>query len=183
LACDLPPRQCFEWHILPKLEEVKPSGDGKGVRALCPAHDDHEQSFGIALADSARKRVVYNCFACKNNVRVRLALHRKYGIDLGCLPLSSAEKEDLLDRLHRIATADTKDHGVVRLSVVAALEGYEELPHGGELDQLSGLAHVHRATGHRARASTANPCSYTRANERVKPASSEAVSEPPEAVA
>lgn len=180
MACDLPPRQCLEWHILPRLEEAKPSADGNGYRALCPAHDDTEQSFGISVADSAKKRLVFNCFACKNNVKVRQALHRKYGIALGCLPLSGTEKEDLIDRLYRIATADTKDHGSVRFAIVAALEGFEDLPAKAEVDRVAELSRTHRATGYRARklklpgTSTANTRSYSNKNEDVKQSSSEA---------
>ena len=54
LACDVPARQCLEWHILPKLKKARPSagddGELKGYRALCPAHNDHRHSFSIAPA-------------------------------------------------------------------------------------------------------------------------------------
>ena len=108
----------------------------------------------------------------------------------GCLPLTAAEKEDLLDRLYRIATTETTDHGAVRFGIVAALEGHGELPARAEVDRIAGLAHVHRSTGYRAKkslpgsgASTANSRSYTLRNEQVKSASSEAACDPPEAVA
>ena len=76
MACDVPPRECLEWHIKPHLEDPRLNSDGKGYRALCPAHDDGEHSFGVSLADAARKRIIWNCFACKNRVKVRRALIR-----------------------------------------------------------------------------------------------------------
>lgn len=189
MACDVPPRECLEWHIKPHLDGPRPSSSGDGYRALCPAHDDGERSFGVSLADIPKQRVVWNCFVCKNRVKTRRALIAA-GVDPGCLPLTAAEKEDLLDRLYRIATADTTDHGAVRFGIVAAMEGHGDLPAGAEVDRIAGLARAHRATGYRAKkslpqsgASTANSRSYTLRNEQVKSPSSEATIDPPEAVA
>ena len=188
MACDVPPRQCLEWHIKPYLKDPRPSGDGNGYRALCPVHDDREHSFGVSVASSAKKRIVWNCFACKNRVRVRRDLIRA-GVDPGCLPLSAAEKADLLDQLYRVATADTPDHGAIRFIVVAVLEGHKELPERAEVDRIAGLARVHRATGYRARkvllpqTSTANPGSYTPQTDPVNLPTSEASSQPPSHVA
>lgn len=188
MACDFPPLQCLEWHIKPHLEEPKPNGTGS-YRARCPAHDDDEPSLGVSVANSDKKRIVWNCFTCKNRVKVRRALIRA-GIDPGCLPLTTTEKEDLLDELYRIATADTPDHGAVRFSIVSALEGLREQPAGAEVDRIAGLAHVHRATGYRAKklpsprgTSTANSCSYTQETDPVNLATSEAGSDPPGDVA
>jgi hypothetical protein len=180
LACDVPPRECLEWHIKPHLEDPRRSSSGDSYRARCPAHDDGEHSFGVSLADIPKQRIVWNCFACKNRVKTRRALIAA-GIDPGCLPLTATEKEELLDRLYRIATADTVDHGAVRFSIVAALEGHRDLPAGAEVDRIAGLARTHRATGYRARraarptiTSTANPSSYTQESNPVNLPTSEA---------
>ena len=150
MPCDVPPRECLEWHIKPHLEDPRRSSSGNSYRALCPAHDDGEHSFGVSLADVSKQRIVWNCFVCKNRVKTRRALIAA-GVDPGCLPLTSAEKEDLLDHLYRIATTDSPDHGAVRFSIVAALEGHRELPAGAEVGRIAGLAHTHRATGYRAK--------------------------------
>ncbi len=185
----MPPRECLEWHIKPYLKDPRQGSASGSYRALCPAHDDGEHSLGVSLADSSRQRIVWNCFACKNRVKVRLALIRS-GIAPGCLPLTAVEKEDLLDRLYRIATADTTDHGVVRFSIVAALEGHREMPARAEVDRIAGLSHTHRATGYRARkalpgagTSTANPCSYTQESNPVNRTTSDTGKDPPGSVA
>lgn len=172
-----PARECFAWHIIPKCRGVKyrkrPDGttDSYSVRMLCPAHEDTEASLGFSLEDG---RFKYNCFACNNTAKVRLALIRGYGIDPGCLPLPAKEKQDILDRLEQILTADTADHAGIRLRALAALEGYADLPRGAELDHLALLASVGRATAYRTRKAppqvkTANPSSYTPAEKPVKP--------------
>ena len=146
-----PPRECLEWHIKPNLKAPRASKSASGsYRALCPAHDDGEHSLGVSLADSAKKRIVWNCFACKNRVKVRLALIRKSASPPAACRSQPPRRRICSDRLYRIATADTTDHGVVRFSIVAALEGYRELPPGARVDRIAGLAHVHRATGYRA---------------------------------
>jgi hypothetical protein len=170
VACDAPPRQCFEWHILPHLDRPKPSADSRGARALCPAHDDGEHSLGVSTGD--RQRIIWQCFAGCSRIRIRAALIEA-GISPGCLPLVTREREDLIDLIRRIATADTADHAGIRLRILAALEGYEELPRGDELERVAGLASVSRATAFRVRKgvspSTHNPGSYPPAAKPVKP--------------
>ena len=49
------------------------------------------------------------------------------------MPPMPAKEEDLLDWIDALAAAPTDNHAEVRLRIVAALEGYRELPRGGEL--------------------------------------------------
>jgi len=161
-----PPRQCFTWHILPKLPGAKHrkrddgSIDPYSVRVRCPAHDDHEPSLGVSVVND---RVVWNCFACGNSQKVRMALHRVYGIDLRCLPLSSAERQDVLDLIAGLVFAETDSHAEIRLRIAAAVEGYKDLPRGYELEGLAGRCHVSpgKAYSYRNRPlpKTANPSS------------------------
>lgn len=171
--CDLPPRQCLEWHIKPKLAKPRDSDDGKGYRALCPAHDDQRHSFSIGVTEDG-KLLRWQCFACKNRQRERLALIRECGIDSGCLPLAAKEKEDLLDYLTRLLTADTGSHAEIRLRAMAAIEGYRDLPRGGELERIARLTSVSRGKAFDFRkrecpAKTDNPGSYSSTTNRVKP--------------
>jgi len=177
MACDSPVRECFEWHIKPRLDKPRPNAEGSGVRALCPVHDDRNQSLSISIGD--KQRVTWQCFAGCSRTRIRAVLISR-GVSAGCLPLVTKEKEDLLEMLRSILTADSADHGGIRLRAVAALEGYEDLPRGGELDRIAGLAGVNRATAYRARKSPLpqakpnNPSSYSLPAEPVKSRRSQA---------
>jgi hypothetical protein len=171
VPCEFPVLQCFEWHVKPKLLNVKTGSDPESVRALCPAHDDSTHSLGVSVKD--RQRIVWNCFVCDNQPRVRLALIRVCGIDPGCLRLARAEREDIMEQVLRILTSQTDKHADVRLRALAALEGYRDLPKGAELERIAGLAAVSRGQAFEARkrplTSTDNTCSYASANEAVKP--------------
>lgn len=173
LACDAPPRQCLEWHIKPKLLKARASEDGNGYRALCPAHKDRNHSFSISVSDDG-KRLLYRCFACENRRRERLALIHEYGISPGCLPTPAREKEELIDCIEKLAAADTDNHAEVRLRIMAALEGYSDLPRGRELERIAGWSSVSRATafGVRKRGApvkTDKTSSYSPQEEPVKP--------------
>jgi hypothetical protein len=145
VAHDEPARQCFTWHILGKLPGPKHarrddgSLDPYSVRVACPAHDDHDPSLGLSVVND---KIAWNCFVCKNRQKVRLALHGVYGIDLACLPLAASEKQDVLDYLAGLLTADTDSHAEIRLRALAAIEGYRGLPHGRELGRLARLARI-----------------------------------------
>jgi hypothetical protein len=65
--------------------------------------------------------------------------------------LADALEEDLLVFLRQILTADTTDHAKVRLRAVAALEGYAELPRGGELERLAKMAQLAHGTAYNAK--------------------------------
>ena len=177
MACDAPVRQCFEWHVLPRLGKYNHrrrddgSDDPTSVRALCPAHNDREPSLSISVGDNGR--VIWQCFAGCPPARVRAALNLA-GIPLGCLPLAGKQREDLLDLIRAILTAGTADHGEVRLRALAALEGYTSLPRGTELERIAGLAGIGRATAYRARKAApvvkpANPSTYPSGEKPVKP--------------
>lgn len=171
MACDVPPRECLAWHILPRLTSGRLSETGLSARSLCPAHPDREHSLGVSAGE--KQRIVWQCFAGCTRTRVRAALI-ELGVPAGCLPLVVREKEDLLELIRQIVTADTPDHGATRLRVLAALEGYSDLPRGGELDRLAAAANVNRATAYRARKSPPqvkgdNPGSYTESQTPVKP--------------
>ncbi|HEY2086625.1 MAG TPA: hypothetical protein VGH54_11460 [Mycobacterium sp.] len=177
MACDSPVRECFEWHVLPRLgryahRKLDDGSDDKlSVRTLCPAHDDREASLSISIGD--KQRIVWQCFAGCNPVRVRAALNIA-GIPLACLPLAGKQREDLLDLLRAILTGDSADHGEVRLLALVALEGYASLPRGTELERIAGLGSIGRATAYRARRAapgvkTANPSTYSSGEKPVKP--------------
>lgn len=68
-----------------------------------------------------------------------------------CPPDPGDMPDDLIEALHLILTADTVDHAGIRLRALALLEGYQDLPHGMELDRLASVARVNRATAYRAR--------------------------------
>ena len=175
MAHDEPARQCFTWHILSKLPDpvhrkrYDGSPDPYSVRFRCPGHDDHEPSAGISVIND---QVKYNCFVCPRQ-KFRLALHRDYGIDLACLPLAAAEKQDALDYLADLLTAETGSHAEIRLRALAAVEGYRGLPRGYELERLARLSSVSRGKAYAFRsrpdpAKTANPSSYTEPGKAVK---------------
>lgn len=171
MACDVPPRECLAWHVLPRLVSGRLNETGTSARALCPAHGDREHSLGVSVGD--KQRIVWQCFAGCTRTRVRAALV-ELGVPPACLPLVTREREDILDLIRQIVTAETPDHGATRLRVLAALEGYADLPRGGELDRLAAAARVNRATAYRARKDAAqvkgdNPGFYTEAQKPVKP--------------
>lgn len=170
MPCESLIRECWEWHVKPHLDSPRPNDKNTGARALCPAHDDGDPSLSIGIGDNGR--ITWRCFAGCTRTRVRAALIVA-GIPAGCLPLVTREKEEVLDFLARILTADTADHAGIRLRAVAALEGYADLPRGAELDRIAGLARTNRATAYRARKSalpsTHNPGSYSPAKMPVKP--------------
>lgn len=171
MACDAAPRQCLEWHVKPHLLSPRTASDG--FRALCPAHDDREHSLGLSIG--TKQRLIWQCFAGCTRARVRAELIAA-GIPSACLPFVGREKEDMLDLLRAAVTADTADHAGVRLRVLAALEGYSDLPRGHELERLAALVHVNRVTAYREKKkpprSTHNPSSYGPDKEPVKPSRS-----------
>ena len=90
-------------------------GELKGYRALCPAHNDHRHSFSIGVSDDG-KVILYQCFACKNRRRERLALINECGISERCLPVPAREAKDLVDYLsgcspHQLTTTPRSDSG------------------------------------------------------------------------
>jgi hypothetical protein len=162
---DEPARQCFTWHILPKLPDpIHRKRDDGGddpysVRFICPAHDDDKPSAGISVVND---QIKYNCFVC-NRQKFRLGLIRVYEIDPACLPLAASEKQDVLDYLADLLTSDTDRHAEIRLRALAAIEGYRILPGGRELERLAGLTAVSRGEAFKIRArpdpKTDNPSS------------------------
>ena len=165
MGCGSPARECFTWHVLPKLPGAKHRIGDNGqhdpwsVRVACPAHDDHDPSLGVSVADG---RVKWNCFACNDGPKVRMALHRVYGIALAHLPMPAAEKQDILDLIAELVAADTNSHAEIRLRIAAAVEGYRDLPRGHELERLADLTSVSRGKAYAFRSrgapgKTANP--------------------------
>jgi hypothetical protein len=168
MGCDSPARECFTWHVLPKLPGAKHriredgSYDPYSVRVQCPAHDDHDPSLGISVVND---KIVWNCFVCKNRQKVRMALHRICGIALACLPLTAGEKQDVLDLIAGLVFADTDSHAEIRLRIAAAIEGHRDLPRGYELEGLADRASVSRGKAYafRARPVPSTPNSGSRA--------------------
>lgn len=174
---DAPVRQCFAWHVVPRGRKVRHAkrddgtDDPYSVRMLCPAHNDRGPSLSISVDDG---RVKWQCFACGKDAtaKVRLALIREYGIEPGCLPMPAKEREDILDCITAIVAGDC-DYAEKVLRVAAAIEGYRDLPRGGELERIAALAGVARRSAYRARKATAglqaaNTRSYPPAEIPVK---------------
>ena len=181
MVCDVPPKQCLEWHIRPKLPRpvsyVADDG-GIGYRTLGPCHDDKQPSFAIGLTpDEKHKR--HQCFACGDRARERRALIEVYGIDPGCLPRSAKQKEDLLDYLERLIFCPTMDHAEARLRAAAALTSESrELPEGARLRKLREGVGVSNGAAYKilkrgARVEPTNTSSYRSSEKPVKPRSSE----------
>ena len=173
MACDLPPRQCLEWHIKPKLRKPRPSDDGKGYRALCPAHSDRHHSFSIGVSDDG-KWILHQCFVCKNRRRERNALISECGVPKACLPVPASERQELLDFLDALLSAPTDNHAEIRLRAMAAMEGFYDLPRGKELERIAGRSSVSPAAayGYKKRGSPVHPdktSSYPPGGEPVKP--------------
>ena len=81
-------------------------------------------------------------------------------VNAGPVRIMPAEpQKDKLDLILKILTADTADHGKVRLWAVAALAGYSDLPGGAELERLCSLAKVARSGAYRAKKSGAKAVS------------------------
>lgn len=177
MACDATPRQCLEWHIKPKLRKARIAVDDNGVvtgyRALCPAHNDRRHSFSIGVTDDG-KLIRYQCFVCKNRRRERLALINECGISERCLPVPAKDAKEVLDYLARLLAAPTDNHAEIRLRAMAALEGYEDLPRGRELERIAGNTSVSAAAAYsyKRRGSPLQPdktSSYTPSVKPVKP--------------
>ena len=166
MACDVPPRECLEWHIKPHLKDARPKTDGSGYRALCPAHDDHDPSFGASIGDNGK--VIYGCFKGCDLLAVRRALFDVCGIDLEHLPIPHKKTREVLDEIRDLLTSATKEDTYVRLQVLARVDGYRELPKGGKLVKLGSLIGIGRSQSfdygkrerERGRTSTANNRQY-----------------------
>ena len=171
MACDVPPRECLEWHIKPKLKGARPKTDGNGYRALCPAHDDRDPSFGAEIGRNGK--VIYGCFngGC-DLLAVRRALIDVYGIGPEHLPIPRAAQDSLVERLERIVTAPTQQDTVVRMQVLMELRGLREPPHGRELEALGAEIGLKRRQAFDCaaaiRASTADQGRYSSCQESVK---------------
>lgn len=174
MACDALPRQCLEWHIKPKLKKPRVSigkdGALQGYTALCPAHPDRRHSFSIGVTEDGRL-IRYQCFVCKNRKRERLALINECGISEKCLPVPAKEAKDLVDYLFRLLAAPTDNHAEIRLRAMAAIEGYEDLPRGKELERIAGTTSVSPAAAYsyKRRGSPLKPDKTSSYTSSVKP--------------
>lgn len=179
MACDVPARECLEWHIKPRLKGARPKTDGNGYRALCPVHDDHEPSFGVSIGDNGK--VLYGCFKGCDRLAVRRALIDVYGIDLACLPIPLKDTREVLDEIRDILIMPTKEDTYVRLLALARVDGHKRLPRGNLLVRLGALVGIARSTAlgygkldrERAGASTANNRQYGTGETPVKHSTSD----------
>lgn len=179
MACDVPARECLEWHIKPRLKGARPKTDGNGYRALCPVHDDHEPSFGVSIGDNGK--VLYGCFKGCDRLVVRRALIDDYGIGPEHLPIPNKDTREVLDEIRDILTMPTKEDTYVRLLALARVDGHKKLPRGNLLIRLGALVGIARSTalgyGKRDRegpaTSTANNRQYGTEETPVKHSTSE----------
>lgn len=151
--CDLDSgRQCLWEHIrvAAKARGGKPEGDSSSLDLLCPTHDDRKRSLTISAADLAAKRVVWHCHAGCPEMAVREALITVYRIRPGCLPVSRADTAALLQAVTDELKRPGRDHAQKVIRALAAALGYKEVPHGAELERLSGLASVGRRSAFKA---------------------------------
>ena len=74
---------------------------------------------------------------------------------------------DTLDFLTDLLMADTINHAEIRLRALAAIEGYQELPRGHELEHLAKLAHVSRGKAYQFRKAWAKAGRLARRPRRV----------------
>lgn len=56
--------------------------------------------------------------------------------------------DDILDQVRRVATSPCSDARLIRLMLIALLEGYRELPGGRELEALAAKVGVSRSTAY-----------------------------------
>src|SRR5688500_16620060 len=64
-------------NILDRLESVEQQHNGH-FKALCPAHDDHNQSLDIKkIGEDGDHKVLVHCFVCKDQEKVLLALEER----------------------------------------------------------------------------------------------------------
>ena len=163
MTCDVPRLECLHLHIRQRLPgEAKPNDTRTAYRTLCPAHDDREPSLSISVGE--QQRIIWNCFAGCDLLRVRAALIDVYRIDRGCLPVSRKDETAMLDRIEDILCSPAKEDTLVRLQALATLRGYRELPRGAELLRLAADIGIGRSQAfdcaRRLRASTANAVHY-----------------------
>jgi predicted GIY-YIG superfamily endonuclease len=64
--------------------------------------------------------------------------------------LAGMAGSDVLDVVWKVLTIDNPDHACVRLWALAALEGRDDLPRGGDLERLAALGRMKKATAYRA---------------------------------
>lgn len=143
MACDVPARECLEWHIKPRLKGARPKTDENGYRALCPVHDDHEPSFGVSIGDNGK--VLYGCFKGCDRLAVRRALIDDYEIAPECLPIPHKDTREVLDEIRDILTMPTKEDTYVRLLALARVDGHRKLPRGGVLVKMGSLIGIGRS--------------------------------------
>ena len=164
MTCDLPPRQCLDWHILGRLRDAAESPGTPGqYRARCPAHDDQHASLAVAIGE--HQRVIWHCFAGCDPLRVRAELARR-DISYACLPLSRTDDQRLADAMDATLTRPDLDHAAARLLAHAQHEGLGRLPRAPLLERIAAQVQVSRAQAFRARKSGLHPQPQYVAGER-----------------
>lgn len=79
----------------------------------------------------------------------RLDLLPQKRSDGDLIPALWEEGADIIDQIGRIAASPCRHHALIRLMLVALIDGYRELPAGLELESLAAKARVQRATAYR----------------------------------
>ena len=159
MACDVPIRQCLEWHVranlLPGASKVLTDAEGFAyIAARCPAHDDRKPS--LRITEGKQKRLVWFCHARCSDGKIRHALIKR-GIEPACLPRPAAELRDMEEALRELLTSGLS-HADVRLRALALLDSPDgKLPGGAELAALAAAVHVSRSGAFRARAEGLHP--------------------------
>jgi hypothetical protein len=137
-------RQCLWEHVRAraKAHGLKPEGNSASLDMLCPAHDDRKRSLTISVAEREHKRLVWHCHAGCPEMAVRDALISRTRISPGCLPVSRDHVAPLLEAVIAELQRPGRNHAQKVIRALAAALGYKEVPHGAELERLSGLAGV-----------------------------------------
>jgi hypothetical protein len=145
--------ECLSDHILPHIRDAKLSRDKLSLRGLAPCHVDLNPSLSIGMR---RERIVWNCFACTERLgkdqaqRVTRNALIKARVPERCLPLPAREAVAELEDVRAIATGKgTYAQRILR--IVALLDGYDDLPHGQELETLAEACGMSRRSAFDAR--------------------------------
>lgn len=79
----------------------------------------------------------------------RLDLLRQKQADADLIPAFWVDGADIIGQIERILASPCRHHALMRLMVVALIDGYRELPTGQELDALASKVHINRGTAYR----------------------------------
>lgn len=165
-------KRCLNDDIYPHLREPRRGRDSGSYSALAPCHEDSRHSLTVSVG---ARGIVWCCHTCLTRLGRKVMLKRtrqkliEDGVPARCLPIPADEARDLEAEVRKVIFGGgSRTHGW--LLIAALLEGYDDLPGGGELEVLAEAAGVSRREAFKARAAL-HPITGTQpGNQRlVKP--------------